>query len=53
MMLGVVLTIVISPFGRRLPEEHLDRLHATETEHEWHGSQDRRSLSHIEEHPAP
>lgn len=37
-MLGVLLTIVLSPLGTRLPEEHLEALHALESEHEWHGT---------------
>lgn len=36
-MLGVILTIVLSPLGKRLPDEHLESLDAMETADEWHG----------------
>lgn len=39
-MLGVLLTILLSPFGKSLPAEHLDMLHATESEAEWLGTSD-------------
>lgn len=38
-MLGVVLTLVLSPLGKRLPDDHLASLHADESEQEWWGTQ--------------
>lgn len=37
-MVGLALTVLLSPLGKRLPEEHLEPLHAVEAEHEWHGT---------------
>ena len=46
-MLGVALTLALSPFGKRLPDDHIEMLHAQELEHEWHGTPDPRPLSHL------
>jgi Na+/proline symporter len=35
LIVGVVLMFVLSPLGTPLPAEHLDRLHADESEDEW------------------
>ena len=37
-ILGVVLTLLLSPLGKQLPTEHVEALHALETEDEWHGT---------------
>jgi Na+/proline symporter len=39
-MLGVVLTIALSPLGKRRPDDHVESLHAIETADEWHGGAD-------------
>ncbi|WP_109472814.1 sodium:solute symporter family protein [Ornithinimicrobium cavernae] len=41
-MLGVLLTIVLSPLGKAMPAEHVDGVHANETEQEWRGTSDRQ-----------
>lgn len=48
-MVGVLLTIVLSPLGRRLPEDHIETLHANETAHEWHGTTDAAPLTPLHE----
>ena len=37
LIVGFVAMFVLSPLGKPLPAEHLDRLHADETEAEWFG----------------
>lgn len=44
-MLGVALMFLLSPLGKRLPDEHLDALHAVEAEHEWLGTADKSEPS--------
>ena len=39
-MVGVVLTILLSPLGKAMPTEHVAGVHANETEHEWLGTSD-------------
>lgn len=44
-MVGVLLTIVLSPLGKPLPVDHLEVLHANETEAEWLGTLDQHPES--------
>lgn len=39
-MLGVALMFVLSPFGKPMPRQHVDGVHAAESEGEWHGTAD-------------
>ncbi len=44
-MVGVLLTILLSPLGKPLPADHLESLHANETEAEWLGTLDQHPAS--------
>lgn len=51
-MLGVLLTIVLSPFGKPLPAEHIAALYAKESEAEWRGTLDQHPSS-LKAHESP
>lgn len=41
-MLGVLLTVVLSRFGTPLPADHVEHVHAEESDDEWDGTLDQR-----------
>lgn len=44
-MVGVVVVIVLSPLGKQLPADHLEALHANDSEAEWRGTLDQHPAS--------